>query len=369
MAQLLSGPTNSGPRRCAHRCAAVLGTYRRCLRYRRPARDALLTRWGDAKDDPFCRDGVFRLPVRLYGHVAIGIQPARGYNIDPKSTYHDPSLCRRTAISLSISGSARSFGAHAVDSQSASTAISNGCPARPRPCRRVLSGASCSAAAAALSVHRQRSGRRHPGQAADRRGHHRSSHSAADPRRNLRAVARSRNADRRICALPAAWMAAAAVAALRARDLVESARPSPRCSPPTSGTRTKDSSPRCLSVRPQGEPDPRRPPCFRHEPPEAASRPICWSLSRACRAARDGRRPRCCARSLMISASHFDPSPATMAITGKGPTDQRSPSYRSLAPVGDTVERLEALARRMVSRKLPNRPGPASSARWIGSKR
>jgi cobaltochelatase CobN len=36
--------------------------------------------------------GRFVLPVHTIGNVAIGIQPARGYNIDPKSSYHDPDL-------------------------------------------------------------------------------------------------------------------------------------------------------------------------------------------------------------------------------------------------------------------------------------
>ena len=38
------------------------------------------------------RDGAFVLPVHRFGNVAIGIQPARGYNIDPKASYHDPDL-------------------------------------------------------------------------------------------------------------------------------------------------------------------------------------------------------------------------------------------------------------------------------------
>jgi cobaltochelatase CobN len=71
---------------------------------------------------------VFRLPVRLHGHVALAIQPARGYNIDPKSTYHDAALCRRMAFSPSTSG-CEVFGAHAVI-HNGKTAISNGCPAR-----------------------------------------------------------------------------------------------------------------------------------------------------------------------------------------------------------------------------------------------
>ena len=49
-------------------------------------------RWGDPSRDPFFVRGAFRLPVRLYGNAAVAIQPARGYNIDPKATYHDPAL-------------------------------------------------------------------------------------------------------------------------------------------------------------------------------------------------------------------------------------------------------------------------------------
>ncbi len=49
-------------------------------------------RWGPATGDPFVSEGAFVLPLLTFGNVAVGIQPARGYNIDPKETYHDPSL-------------------------------------------------------------------------------------------------------------------------------------------------------------------------------------------------------------------------------------------------------------------------------------
>lgn len=50
-------------------------------------------RWGDPQDDPFMReDGRFAIPAFLCGEVAVGLQPARGYNIDPEKTYHDPDL-------------------------------------------------------------------------------------------------------------------------------------------------------------------------------------------------------------------------------------------------------------------------------------
>ncbi|GAB4348538.1 MAG: cobaltochelatase subunit CobN [Oricola sp.] len=49
-------------------------------------------RWGAPESDPFVRDGVFALPLARFGETLVGIQPARGYNIDPKETYHSPDL-------------------------------------------------------------------------------------------------------------------------------------------------------------------------------------------------------------------------------------------------------------------------------------
>jgi cobaltochelatase CobN len=52
----------------------------------------ILERWGAPEKDPFYSQDAFDLPILLFGHVAVAIQPARGYNIDPKATYHDPAL-------------------------------------------------------------------------------------------------------------------------------------------------------------------------------------------------------------------------------------------------------------------------------------
>jgi cobaltochelatase CobN len=53
---------------------------------------AITERWGAPEQDPFFAGDAFALPVLVYGSVAVAIQPARGYNIDPKATYHDPAL-------------------------------------------------------------------------------------------------------------------------------------------------------------------------------------------------------------------------------------------------------------------------------------
>ncbi|WP_026621764.1 cobaltochelatase CobN [Ensifer sp. WSM1721] len=49
-------------------------------------------RWGAPEADPFFLDDAFALPLARFGEVLVGIQPARGYNIDPKETYHAPDL-------------------------------------------------------------------------------------------------------------------------------------------------------------------------------------------------------------------------------------------------------------------------------------
>jgi cobaltochelatase CobN len=57
-----------------------------------PIQDAITARWGSPAGDPHVADGAFRLGLHRFGNTVVGIQPARGYNIDPKSTYHDPDL-------------------------------------------------------------------------------------------------------------------------------------------------------------------------------------------------------------------------------------------------------------------------------------
>ena len=49
-------------------------------------------RWGAPEADPFFLSHSFALPLMRFGNVIVGIQPARGYNIDPKESYHSPDL-------------------------------------------------------------------------------------------------------------------------------------------------------------------------------------------------------------------------------------------------------------------------------------
>jgi len=58
------------------------------------ARAAVSERWGEPACDPFFRSALdaFALPAFRCGNLVIAVQPARGYNIDPTSSYHDPAL-------------------------------------------------------------------------------------------------------------------------------------------------------------------------------------------------------------------------------------------------------------------------------------
>ncbi|ARS27803.1 cobaltochelatase subunit CobN [Sphingomonas sp. KC8] len=75
---------------------------------------AIVDRWGKPQTDPFVRDGAFSLAVHRFGNVVVAVQPARGYNVDPKSSYHDPALVPPhyyLAFHLWLN---RHFGAHAI---------------------------------------------------------------------------------------------------------------------------------------------------------------------------------------------------------------------------------------------------------------
>lgn len=59
--------------------------------------ERMTRRWGPAERDPFYVPGnldcgQFVIPAFRCGNIAICLQPARGYNIDPASSYHDPDL-------------------------------------------------------------------------------------------------------------------------------------------------------------------------------------------------------------------------------------------------------------------------------------
>jgi cobaltochelatase CobN len=93
--QLQAGPTNSGWRDRQVAETISLKDYKGFVSSLAVENQIQLReRWGEPEGDPmFDRERqAFVLPARRYGRVAVAIQPARGYNIDPKATYHAPDL-------------------------------------------------------------------------------------------------------------------------------------------------------------------------------------------------------------------------------------------------------------------------------------
>lgn len=83
----------------------------------------VLDRWGMPEDDPHVMDQtdadgtsrqVFALSLLRHGSVVVGVQPARGYNIDPVSSYHDPALVPPHGYFAFYAWLRQSFGVHAV---------------------------------------------------------------------------------------------------------------------------------------------------------------------------------------------------------------------------------------------------------------
>lgn len=89
-------------------------------------------RWGRPQDDPFflseeilpgsvsngapgrARGGCFALSLHRFGNAVVGVQPARGYNIDPEETHHSPDLPPPHNYLAFYFWLRTEFGAHAI---------------------------------------------------------------------------------------------------------------------------------------------------------------------------------------------------------------------------------------------------------------
>lgn len=109
MDQIMAGPTNWLTDRADRDGGAFLplATYQAhfdALPW--AVRDQVITRWGPPEQDPFlalseilppegpqpAAGAGFKLSIHRFGNATVGLQPARGYNIDPTETYHSPDL-------------------------------------------------------------------------------------------------------------------------------------------------------------------------------------------------------------------------------------------------------------------------------------
>ncbi|MEP6356311.1 MAG: cobaltochelatase subunit CobN [Hyphomicrobiales bacterium] len=90
--QLLDGTTNAETRGSREARLSLKDYEIAFAQLPKSVQEAVTARWGAPQNDPFVRDHAFQLAIQMHGNIAVGIQPARGYNIDPKETYHDPDL-------------------------------------------------------------------------------------------------------------------------------------------------------------------------------------------------------------------------------------------------------------------------------------
>ena len=96
--RLAAGPTNAGWRGRVIEESLSFAEYQIFFAGLPDAiRTAVLDRWGPPESDPFfmagrVNCGAFAIPAYRCGGITIALQPARGYNIDPVKSYHDPAL-------------------------------------------------------------------------------------------------------------------------------------------------------------------------------------------------------------------------------------------------------------------------------------
>jgi cobaltochelatase CobN len=115
MQALMAGPTNAANDGRVIRERLSVSNYIRFFEdLPKEVQDRVTARWGAPEADPFHLDGAFALPLMRFGNLMIGIQPARGYNIDPKETYHSPDLVPPHGYLAFYAFLRREFGAQAV---------------------------------------------------------------------------------------------------------------------------------------------------------------------------------------------------------------------------------------------------------------
>ncbi|MGD8221008.1 cobaltochelatase subunit CobN [Pseudomonas thivervalensis] len=77
-------------------------------------RQAVLARWGSPEQDPMFRDGRLMVAGLRLGLTFVGIQPARGYQVDPSAVYHDPDLVPPHGYLAFYFWLRHTYGVHAV---------------------------------------------------------------------------------------------------------------------------------------------------------------------------------------------------------------------------------------------------------------
>jgi cobaltochelatase CobN len=112
---LMAGPTNAAVDAREIRETTALNDYKAFFATL-PAsiQEEVVARWGALEQDPFILGDRFALPLMRFGETVVGIQPARGYNIDPKETYHAPDLVPPHGYIAFYAWLRTVYGAHAI---------------------------------------------------------------------------------------------------------------------------------------------------------------------------------------------------------------------------------------------------------------
>ncbi|WP_066270168.1 cobaltochelatase subunit CobN [Hydrogenophaga palleronii] len=95
MDQLVQGVTNdvhANEDRPAHQSLAMADYLADFQALPQESQDAVNSLWGEAAQDPMVRSGRFMVPGQRFGQVFVGIQPARGRDLDLVASYHDADL-------------------------------------------------------------------------------------------------------------------------------------------------------------------------------------------------------------------------------------------------------------------------------------
>src|SRR5204862_2786003 len=116
---LLAGPTNARPQ-APYEESLPFNEYSAFFAsLPQPVQQHVAAQWGSAERDPFFHPsrltcGDFAIPGFRTGNIAVLVQTARGYNLDPKATYHDPALPPPHSYLATYAWLADSFRADAV---------------------------------------------------------------------------------------------------------------------------------------------------------------------------------------------------------------------------------------------------------------
>lgn len=117
MRRLMAGPTNWLPDRARRAGGEAMPLESYLVSYASlPAevRRLVESRWGPPETDPFLDEAGFKLSIHRFGNVAVCVQPARGYNVDPAETHHSPDLAPPHGYLAFYFWLRNRWGAHAI---------------------------------------------------------------------------------------------------------------------------------------------------------------------------------------------------------------------------------------------------------------